>query len=134
MTINEMKQAIKMNTAEISQRQSDILTAKPQFSFLKKLYWTLNDETYRMAVVTKYGVIQVKSVTHGGSYVHNSQCKCNSCRGYVIGSMLHTRVPLKKSRFASEKEWKDSLPPGGRITSDIPNDDSDLLPGEVIYI
>ena len=42
--------------------------------------------------------------------------------------------PLKKSRFASEKEWKDSLPPGGRITSDIPNDDSDLLPGEVIYI
>ena len=53
-----------------------------------------------------------------------------------IQLMMNIRdgFPLKKSRFASEKEWKDSLPPGGRITSDIPNDDSDLLPGEVIYI
>jgi hypothetical protein len=56
-----------------------------------KMTWSLSDATYRVAVITKKGILQVKSVT---------------------GGVTDTGL---KSFFISENMWRDSLPEGGSI-------------------
>lgn len=79
-----------------------------------KIKWVLNEETYRVAVVTKKGVLQVKAVTDGGADCHEAGCKCNPCSEIALsgGAIPPWRRgrPLKKTFFASEADWHNSLP------------------------
>ena len=84
-----------------------------------KLKWILNQETYRVAIVTKKGVLQVKSVTDGGGDCHDAGCSCVPCSEIALsGGRLppwRRGAPLKKVLFASEAEWRNSLPSNGEI-------------------
>lgn len=64
-----------------------------------KLKWVLDDETYRVAVVTKHGVCQVKAITEGGG----------DC--YYVGDKRY----LTKRTFDSEASWRSNLPEGGEV-------------------
>jgi len=89
-----------------------------------KLKWQLNDETYRIAVFTKNGLLQVKSVTDGGGETHDSNCKCQPCSHYnMVPRPPWQQVrPLKKIFFESESAWRLSLPIGGKIMTKCPGD------------
>jgi len=82
-----------------------------------KLRWTLNQETYRVAIQTDKGVLQVKSVTDGAGECHEDGCTCTPCAELrmVPPAPWRTRRPLKKALFANEITWKASLPEGGTI-------------------
>jgi len=80
-----------------------------------KIKWVLNEETYRVAIQTANGLLQVKSVTDGGAEVHDDACDCNRC---IYSTNI--RLPLKTTLFANEDEWRASLPSGGVITSTMP--------------
>jgi len=67
-----------------------------------KLRWVLDEETYRIAIVTKDGILQVKSVIDG--------------EGDCIKQDYHWRKMLKKTFFTTEEEWRASLPLGGTIS------------------
>jgi len=69
-----------------------------------KFKWVQGPETYRIAVQTAKGVLQVKSVTDGGG-------ECDMTR--TVGG-TH---PLIKKMFADEDSWRASLPEGGLITA-----------------
>jgi hypothetical protein len=84
-----------------------------------KLKWILNEETYRVAIVKKNGVLQVKSVTDGGGDCHESGCSCIPCTEIRLSSgrlpPWRRGLPLKLTFFASEAEWRKSLPSSGEI-------------------
>ena len=94
-------------------------TPIPQFAALRaaaigtKFKWILNEETYRIAIQTADGVLQVKSITDGGAEVHDDACACNGC-------LYNYRLPLKKTFFVNEDFWRSSLPHGGIITTTMP--------------
>ena len=93
--------------AELAEKNRiiDELKNPPPRLHRMKLKWVLNDETYRVAVVLEGGgVLQVKSVTDGGGEVLEGTERC-----------VNGRYPLKKTLFASEEEWRASLPPGGEV-------------------
>jgi hypothetical protein len=84
-----------------------------------KLKWVLDEETYRVAIVTKKGILQVKSVTDGAGDCHEAGCKCEPCieialSGGAIPPWRRGR-PLKKTSFPSESEWYKSLPSNGKV-------------------
>jgi hypothetical protein len=93
------------------------LEALPQRYFGDKLKWELNDETYRIAVFTKKGLLEVKNVEDGGAAVHNKDCTCSPCRDYkmVPRAPWQPRLPLAKTFFADEAAWRASLPQGGKL-------------------
>jgi hypothetical protein len=72
-----------------------------------KFRWTLNPETYRIAIMTTNGLLQVKSVTDGGG-------ECDTSR--TVGGTY----PLIKKMFADEAEWRASLPAGGSVELTLP--------------
>jgi len=81
-----------------------------QYRIGTKFRWAdlYNDDTYRIAVVTKMGFLQVKSVTDG-------QAELETKTSLLPGS----RYPLKKTFFPDELSWRASLPSGdshGEIT------------------
>jgi len=82
-----------------------------------KLRWTLNQETYRVAIQTAKGVLQVKSVTDGAGECHEDGCTCRPCAELrmVPPPPWRTRRPLKAKLFPDEATWKASLPEGGTI-------------------
>lgn len=82
-----------------------------------KLRWTLNQETYRVAIQTAKGVLQVKSVTDGAGECHEDGCTCTPCAELrmVPPAPWRSTRPLKKTLFANEITWKASLPEGGTI-------------------
>jgi len=94
-------------------------TPIPQFAALRaaaigtKFKWILNEETYRIAIQTADGVLQVKSITDGGAEVHDDACACNGC-------LYNYRLPLKKTFFVNEDFWRSSLPHGGIVTTTMP--------------
>ena len=77
----------------------------PQRPVGTKLRWVLGEETYRIAIATANGILQVKSVTDGAG----------DC---LPRDTFHSwvRAKLKKTMFATEEEWRASLPQGGEVT------------------
>ena len=79
-----------------------------------KFKWVLSDDTYRVAIQTANGVLQVKSVTDGGGEVHDANCKCMPCAYYKYNPR-----PLKRTPFKDYSDWLKSLPKGGKTTITI---------------
>lgn len=72
-----------------------------------KLKWVLNEDTYRVAIVKKNGVIQVKSVTDGIASTTKKMFALNP-------------QSFLKTLFANEAEWRNSLPSSGEIIATQP--------------
>ena len=109
---SDMPPLVSMNDLEINQvwadlgRRSAELEARRKPAYPKrsngtKLKWASSedDETYRIAVVTKHGICQVKAITEG-----EGDC-------YFVGNKRH----LTKRTFDSEASWREALPQGGDI-------------------
>jgi hypothetical protein len=77
----------------------------PQRDVGTKLRWVLDDETYRIAIATANGILQVKSVTDGESERVSLPDNARSWQ----------RENLKKTFFTTEEEWRASLPQGGEV-------------------
>lgn len=125
--LDALEQARQAELAELSLKEERIVN----YPVGTKLKWVLNQETYRVAIVTKKGVLQVKSVTDGGGDCHDAGCSCVPCREIALsGGRLppwRRGLPLKKTLFANETEWRNSLPPNGQITVTRPHmSDNDL--------
>ena len=83
--------------------------AEPFLEVGTKMTWVLNPETYRIAVQTAKGILQVKSVTDGGGEVDR------------FGPLAqYGHYPLLKTPFESYSAWLKSLPPGGKTTITTP--------------
>jgi hypothetical protein len=76
-----------------------------------KYKWTHKDnpETYRVAIQTKNGVLQVKCVNDGVVERHETMCTCSRCWDF-----LHlapgAKKPLKQEFFADLTAWDATLP------------------------
>jgi hypothetical protein len=91
-----------------------------------KLKWisSNNPETYRVAVVKKNGVLEVKNVEDAIALYHdNVTCKCRPCSEINLSVKLgvpippwFTGPPLAKTFFENEAAWCLSLPAGGTLT------------------
>ena len=117
----EALEAARQNELEELSLKEELVVNHPVGT---KLKWVLNQETYRVAIVTKKGVLQVKSVTDGGGDCHEAGCSCIPCSeirlsGGLIPPWRRGR-PLKKTLFASEAEWRNSLPLSGNIIAKQP--------------
>jgi hypothetical protein len=74
-----------------------------------KMKWVLSPETYRVAVQTANGILQVKSVTDGGGEIDR------------FGPLAqYGRYPLLKKHFPTYTDWLRSLPLGGKTTITLP--------------
>jgi hypothetical protein len=93
-----------------------------------KLKWvsSTNPETYRVAIVKKDCVLEVKRVTDGAGYCHNAaSCGCGTCREIRLsrGRAPIPRPPLVKTFFETVGDWLASLPQRGirgSIMSTVP--------------
>ena len=82
---------------------SSMITNLSPKSIGYKMKWLLNQDTYRVAIITKNGVLQVKSVTEGNS-------------DYITTTPLKNgRYPLRKILFETEDAWRASLPENGVV-------------------
>ena len=91
----------------------------PKRPFGTKLRWVLNEETYRIAIATTDGILQVKSVTDGGG----------DCIPRLT-TWSYERARLIKEMFATEEEWRASLPQGGEVTIvELPLKNAPILVG-----
>ena len=107
---DDLPPLVSMNDVQVNQfwaelgRRSAQLEAQrkpspPKLPIGTKLKWFLDDETYRVAIVTKDGVCQVKAITEGGG----------DC--YYIGKKRY----LTKRTFDSQASWLNSLPRDGEV-------------------
>lgn len=80
-----------------------------------KIKWVLDVDTYRVAIVTKDGILQVKSVTDGAGDCHIENCNCVPCWEFNNKVPWRVRKPLNIVLFTDEAEWRASLPAGGEI-------------------
>lgn len=93
--------------AELGRRSAEFEARRkptyPKRSIGTKLKWVSSedDETYRVAVVTKDGICQVKAITEGGG-----DCYYDNTTG---------KRYLTKRTFDSEASWREALPQGGDI-------------------
>ena len=87
----------------------------PQRHVGDKIKWELNEETYRIAVFTDKGLLQVKSITDGGAQTHTHDCNCGPCWEYNHSAPWRPRLPLAKAFFETESAWRASLPHGGKL-------------------
>jgi hypothetical protein len=136
-TISAIEAQIKIAEDNLSKLKTKLELAR--VSSLRdertKLKWISNSdpETYRVAVVTKDGVLEVKRVTNGGGYCHDTTtCKCVPCAEIRLSTRLGAprppwiaRTPLLKTFFENEMAWRDSLPEGGSVTITLPPQISD---------
>lgn len=76
-----------------------------------KFKWVSNEnaETYRVAVQTKDGVLQVKSVTDGEAEYHENECRCGPCWEFATKAPWRPRKPLKQQLFGDQEAWYDSF-------------------------
>ena len=81
--------------------------APPPPAIGSKFRWTLDANTYRVAIMTAKGVLQVKSVTDGASEFHPTTCReCRPCKELAMTPPAPwARRPLKKTMFAEEASW-----------------------------
>jgi hypothetical protein len=93
--------------ADLSRRSLELEAQRkpkyPKRSIGTKLKWisSEDEETYRVAIVTKDGICQVKAITEGGGdcyYDHKTKKRY-----------------LTKRTFDSEASWREALPQGGDI-------------------
>jgi hypothetical protein len=77
----------------------------PQRPVGTKLRWVLGEETYRIAIATANGILQVKCVADGAG-----DCLPRET------TYSWERAKLKKTLFTTEEEWRASLPQGGEVT------------------
>jgi hypothetical protein len=80
-----------------------------------KVKWVLDVDTYRVAIITKDGILQVKSVTDGAGDCHIDNCNCVPCWEFNNNVPWRLRKPLNKVLFTNEADWRASLPAGGEI-------------------
>lgn len=91
--------------AELGRRSAQLEAERkpspPKRAIGTKLKWILDDETYRVAIITKDGICQVKAITEGGGdcYYDNKTKKRY----------------LTKRTFDSEASWLASLPRDGEV-------------------
>jgi len=102
--LNELQ--VNESWAELGRRSAELETQSwlkflPTRSIGTTLKWISSDdaETYRLAIVTKDGVYQVKAITEGGG----------DC--YYVGNKRY----LTKRTFDSEVSWRMSLPLCGEV-------------------
>ena len=97
------------------------IPAPPPPAIGSKFRWTLDTNTYRVAIMTAKGLLQVKSVTDGADEVHPTTCReCTPCKELAMTPPAPwARRPLKKTMFADEAAWRASLPTGGFIVVTI---------------
>ena len=97
------------------------IPAPPPPAIGSKLRWTLDANTYRVAIMTAKGLLQVKSVTDGAGEVHPTTCReCRPCKELAMTPPAPwARRPLKQTMFADEAAWRASLPTGGFIVVTI---------------
>lgn len=76
-----------------------------------KYKWTHkgNPETYRVAIQTKDGILQVKAVTEGIIHFHH-ECACSLCWEFENNAPWRPRKPLEKTFFKDLAEWDATLP------------------------
>ena len=76
-----------------------------------KFKWThkQNPNTYRVAIQTKDGILQVKSVTDGVVELHED-CACSLCWEFENNAPWRPRKPLKQLFFADYLAWDATLP------------------------
>lgn len=98
-------------------------TPYPQIEEGTKFKWVLDEETYRVAIQKKNGVLQVKSVTDGAGECHDDGCLCTPCAELrmVPPAPWRTRRPLKTTLFENYSAWLKSLPKGGKTTVTDPD-------------
>jgi hypothetical protein len=102
----------------------------PTRSVRTKLKWvSVSDpETYRVAIVKSDGILEVKRVTEGGGYCHDTTtCDCVPCAEIRLSERLGVprppwlaRNPLRKTFFETEAAWRDTLPEGVVTITDPP--------------
>jgi len=80
-----------------------------------KFKWILDENNYRVAVITKNGVLQVKSVTHSLPQYHTDDCTCRICSRNARLQWVPPRPMLKLTFFRSEQTWRASLPSNGKV-------------------
>lgn len=98
-----------------TQSASDITPTPPPPAIGTKFRWTLNADTYRVAIMTAKGFLQVKSVTDGAGEVHPATCECRTCRELRQWAPTWPRRPLNRDMFVDEAAWRASLPTGGSV-------------------
>ena len=96
---------------------SNMTPTPPPAPVGSKFRWTLDANTYRVAIMTAKGLLQVKSVTDGAGEVHPTTCReCRPCKELAMTPPAPwARRPLKQTMFADEAAWRASLPTGGFI-------------------
>jgi hypothetical protein len=111
---DDLPPLVPLNDAEVNKfwadlgRRSAELEVKrqiprPRRPIGTKLKWISNDnnETYRVAIVTKDGICQVKAISEGGA-----DCYYDDTTG---------KRYLTKRTFDSEASWLEALPQGGQV-------------------
>jgi len=94
---------------------SAAIPAAPPPANGSKFRWTLDTNTYRVAIMTAKGLLQVKSVADRADEVHPATCECLPCRQLRQWAPTWPGRPLKKTLFADEAAWRASLPTGGSV-------------------
>jgi hypothetical protein len=87
-----------------------------------KFKWTSesNPETYRVAIVTKNGFLQVKSVTDGAGESDTMRT-------------IDGKHPLIKKLFADEAAWRSSLPEGGKTEVSFSKKNAEAQRSEEVF-
>ena len=103
--------------APLPAASASLPVAAPPPAIGSKFRWTLDANTYRVAIMTTKGLLQVKSVTDGGGEVHPTTCReCRPCKELAMTPPAPwARRPLKKTMFTDETAWRASLPTGGSV-------------------
>jgi len=95
-----------------------------------KYTWThkTNPETYRVAVQTKHGILQVKSVTNCVAERHGDTCECTPCAEFTSSAPWRKAKPLKQLFFADYPTWSATLPDmlGKIVITSAPITDKEL--------
>jgi len=79
-----------------------------------KFKWVLNDQTYRIAIVTKTGVLQVKAVTDNVEELDEESTLNKPAWNWNYA--FQRTQKLKQEFFFSEQSWLNSLPKEGKVT------------------
>jgi hypothetical protein len=98
LEVNEFWGEVSRRSLELEAQRKPTYPKRPIGTKLKWIS-SEDDETYRVAIVTKDGICQVKAITEG-----EGDC-------YFVGNKRY----LTKRTFDSEASWREALPQGGGV-------------------